>query len=156
MQRVTTAELERDAERVIDAVQRGAPAIVERRGWPAAAMMDLVDYRLLRAFVHYQAQPGAFDLAPEPSDERCVGQDEQARYDLVMAYYQGDRMSIGRAAELLGIPPFEFQLRCARLGIPLNLGPRTIEELREEIENARAWIRESCSSRGRRCSTPRS
>jgi hypothetical protein len=135
--KVKRNELGHQAQRVLEAVQRGEIALVEDDGKPEAAILDIVDYRLLRAFVHCHARPEEFDLSPEPTDERFAGLDEQGRYDLVMAYYQtrepDQGISLGRMAELLGRPMVDIQLRCARLGIPLWLGPQTIEELREEI-----------------------
>jgi len=57
----------------------------------------------------------------------------------VLAYYLGEAISLGRAAELLGLPWVDLRLRLARLGIPLRLGPETIEELRAEIEALEKW-----------------
>jgi hypothetical protein len=134
--RVERSELGRDAKRVLEAVHRGETALVEHDGRPEAALIDIVDYRLLRAFTRFHARPDEHDLSLEPTDERFAGLDEQGQYDLVMAYYQTENMSIGRAAELLRLPMIEYQLRCARLDIPLYLGPSTREELLEEVRNA--------------------
>jgi predicted HTH domain antitoxin len=51
----------------------------------------------------------------------------------------GEAISLGRAAELLDLPWMDLRLRLARLGIPLRLGPQSIEELRAEIEAIEEW-----------------
>jgi predicted HTH domain antitoxin len=134
--RVKRSELGPDTERILRAVQAGEIVVIEQDGRSEAAIMDIIDFRLLRAFATYHDRRVEQDLTPEPTDERFAGLDEQGRYDLVMAYYQSQNISIGRAAELLRIPMIDYQLRCARLGIPLYLGPATLEELREEIAGA--------------------
>ena len=68
---------------------------------------------------------------------------------MVMAHYLGEAISLGRAAELLDLPWMDLRLRLARLGIPLRLGPESIEELRAEIEAIENWER-------RRRTSPRS
>lgn len=50
--------------------------------------------------------------------------------------YLADDISLGKAAELLGLSRFELQERFARLGISLRLGPATLEEARAEVEAA--------------------
>jgi hypothetical protein len=52
---------------------------------------------------------------------------------VIAAYLEGD-ISLGRAAELLGLSRFDLALRFNRLGPPLRLGPATIAEAREERE----------------------
>src|SRR6266542_1410014 len=139
--RVRRSQLGREASRILEAIHRGEIALVEDDGKAEAAILDIVDYRLLRAFARFHTRPEEFDLSLEPTDERFTGLDEQGRYDLVMAYYQApdasQAISLGRMAELLCRPMIEIQLRCARLGIKLWLGPQTVEELREEVAVAR-------------------
>jgi predicted HTH domain antitoxin len=53
----------------------------------------------------------------------------------LQAYLAGD-ISLGKAAELLGLSRFELQERFVRLGVPLRLGPATLEEARAEVEAA--------------------
>jgi hypothetical protein len=137
--RVKRSELARDVERVLDAVHCGETAVVEHDGQAEAAILDIVDYHLLRSFVCYHARPGEHDLSLEPTDTRFAGLDECGRYDLVMAYYLHEGVSLGRVAELLSLPWIEVRDRFHRLGIPLRLGPTTLEELEQDVENARVW-----------------
>jgi predicted HTH domain antitoxin len=65
--------------------------------------------------------------------------DEHERYNRVLAYYLPELISLGRAAELLELPLFDLRRRFSRLGIPLRLGPRSMEELEEEVRNAELW-----------------
>jgi hypothetical protein len=133
---VTVSELERDPRRVLEAVRRGQLALVETAGRPEAAILDIADLRLLRAALRYYANPSEQDLSGEPTGERFAGLDEQARYDLVIAYYLAEEMSLGRVAELLGLPWIVLRERCARLGLPLRLGPRTAQEALAEARAA--------------------
>ena len=47
-------------------------------------------------------------------------------------------ISLGKAAELLGLHRLELQMRLHGLGVPLHLGPATLEEAWAEIEAARS------------------
>ena len=47
-----------------------------------------------------------------------------------------DDISLGKGAELLGLSRFELQEHFVRLGVPLRLGPATLEEARAEVEAA--------------------
>ena len=67
----------------------------------------------------------------------AAGGDIQVRYDRVVAAHQAHDISFGRAAELLTTNRFELAERYNRLGIPLHIGPATIEEVWREIEALR-------------------
>lgn len=54
----------------------------------------------------------------------------------VLRAYLAEEISLGRAAELLGLSRFDAQERFRRLGIPLLLGPATLEEARAEVASA--------------------
>jgi hypothetical protein len=49
MVHISTADLIRDPDGVLDAVTGGEAALVERNGQVEAAILGIVDYRLLRA-----------------------------------------------------------------------------------------------------------
>jgi len=121
---------------------RGQTAVVESHGQPEVAIVDIIDYYLQRAALNYYAQSPEVDVEAGLSDEDVQqAGGEQERYNLVMAQYLGEAISLGRAAELLDLPWMDLRLRLARLGIPLRLGPQTIEELRAEIEAIENWER---------------
>jgi predicted HTH domain antitoxin len=46
------------------------------------------------------------------------------------------RVSLAKAAELLDLSRFDLTERFERLGLPLRLGPQTLEDAREEIAAA--------------------
>lgn len=123
-QHVGKTELARKTRQVIDAVRRGQTAIVETHGQPEVAIVDIIDYRILRAVMHYYAQRPEIDLEAGPSEEDVTQLPEtQARYNLVLAHYLAGTISLTRAAELLQLPWLDLQTRCLRLDVPLQAGP---------------------------------
>ena len=70
---------------------------------------------------------------------RESGGDVQARWDRVVAAHQKQDISFGRAAELLNTDRWSLMDRYHRLGIPLHIGPATIEEALEEIRGLREY-----------------
>jgi len=140
VQRVRKTDLARNTRQVIRDVLRGKTAVVESHGQPEVAIVDVTDYYLQRAALAYFTQP------PEVSQERGLSdqeveqaETEQDRYNLVLAYYLGEVISLGRAAELLELSWLDLRLRLARLGIPMRLGPQTKEEILVEIEAMKKW-----------------
>jgi predicted HTH domain antitoxin len=59
---------------------------------------------------------------------------EQKLRMVISAYTRGE-ISLGKAAELMGVCNEEMKEIFRQMGVKLHLGPRTIEELRKEIEN---------------------
>ena len=147
IRRVRMEDLARNAGRVIREVREGEPALVENHGEPEVAIIDVVDYRLLRAALRYLGRPGARQVghaAPTPLPEKGgldrqeveALPDIQARYDLVLAsYLQGD-ISLARAAELLDMPWIDLRTRSVRLDIPMAMAPAGLAEARRDIEVA--------------------
>jgi antitoxin (DNA-binding transcriptional repressor) of toxin-antitoxin stability system len=133
---IRQADLGRAARRVLDAVRRGETAVIDDHGEPEAAIMDIIDYRILRAAVRYCTQRPEIVLDENgPSDEAVTAiADPQERYDLVWAHYLAEAMSLSRVGHLLGLAWIDLRERCNRLGLPLRTGPATAEELRQEVE----------------------
>ncbi|MGH2354759.1 MAG: hypothetical protein ACRDI2_03845 [Chloroflexota bacterium] len=144
VQRIDRETLGPEAQRVLDAVRGGQTALIERRGEPEAAILDIVDYRILRAVAHYQAHPPQLtdeDLDAGLTDADVAALDDpQARYDVVLAYFLAGSLSLSRAAELLGTVYIDLRIRFHRLGLPTRQGPATIEEAREEVRVAAEWL----------------
>jgi hypothetical protein len=144
---ISRTDLARNTRKVIEKARKGEPIMVESYGEEQVAILDAFDYRLLRAYTHYQARDvdrGNMSVAPaglteEELEQRVAdaGGDIQARWDLVVAAHQAHDISFGRAAELLHTNRFELGNRYNRLGIPLHLGPKTIEEVWLETEALR-------------------
>lgn len=83
----------------------------------------------------YREQP---DLV-QPLLQNMLSESEELRWNVVLQAYLDERISLGKAAELLGLHELELREQFLRLGIPLRLGPATIDEARAEVEAARAW-----------------
>jgi predicted HTH domain antitoxin len=140
LQRVRKTDLARNTRKIIRDVLRGNTAIVESHGLPEVAIVDVIDYYLQSAALHYFTQSPKINIQEGLPDETIAKMDnEQERYNLVLAHYLGEAISLGRAAELLNLPWVDLRMRLARLDIPLFLGPRDIEELRAEIKAIEQW-----------------
>jgi predicted HTH domain antitoxin len=140
LQRVRKTDLARNTRKVIRDVLRGKTAIVESHGLPEVAIVDIVDYYLQSAALHYFTQSPKVNTDEGLSYETLDKLDnEQERYNLVLTHYLGEDISLGRAAELLNLPWVDLRMRLARLDIPLHLGPRDVEELRAEIKAIEEW-----------------
>jgi len=133
---VRKTDLARNTSQIIRNVLRGQPTVIENHGQPEAIVVDVVDYLILRAVAHYYAG-NLPSLDPNgPRNEEFAGLSSQDRYNRAMEYYLAEACSTGRMAELLQISWSELRERFNRLGVPLFLGPRTIEEAQEEARGA--------------------
>ena len=105
-------------------MQRGELAIVESGGEEQVVLLDAVDFRLLRALAAYATRS-----AEEPQESEFSA----------IRHYLDDQISLGMAAELLHLSRFDLIDRFQRLGIPLRMGPASLEEARAEVEAARKF-----------------
>lgn len=139
---ISRTDLARNTRKAIEQARKGQPVVVESYGEEQVAIVDAVDYRLMQAVMRYQAR----DHSVEPADitvgltEEMLQQvveaaegDVQARWNRVVAAHQDHEISFGRAAELLHMNRYELTDRYNRLGIPLHLGPATVEEAQREF-----------------------
>jgi len=134
VQRVRKTDLARHTRRVIQAVQRGRTALIESHGQPEAVIMDVIDYRILRAVMRYHVQPPDIDPAAGLADRQAAqAADPQARYDTVLAHYLAGAISLARAAELLDLAWLDLRTRCLRLDVPLRAAPADLAEARADI-----------------------
>jgi predicted HTH domain antitoxin len=51
--------------------------------------------------------------------------------------YLDQHISLSKAAEQLGLSRFELMERFDRLGVPLRIGPASMDEARDEVKTAR-------------------
>jgi hypothetical protein len=138
--RVSRTELARNTRRVLGDVQKGRTALIENYGEPEAALLDIVDYRILRAVMRYHADEP--EIAPDAglSDEAVQGLDDpDARYELVFAHYLAGSISLARAAELLEIPWLELRIRCLKLDVPLRAAPGDGAAAAADVATAADW-----------------
>ena len=140
VQKVSRTELARNTRRVLNDVQRGRTAVIESHGQPEAAILDIIDYRILRAVMRAYATPP--DIDPEAglmASDLAPLEDANARYNLVVAHYLAGSISLARAAELLGMPVFELRTRCSRLDVPLRTAPTDADQATQDALVASNW-----------------
>ena len=139
---ISRTELARNTRRVIEQARKGQPVLVESYGEEQVAILDAVDFRLLQAYARYRGESGHQTTAErrgitqaelQQMVEQASG-DVQVGWDRVVAAHQDNDISLGRAAELLNTNRYELAERYNRLGIPLQLGPRAVEEAIGEAE----------------------
>ena len=123
---ISQADLTNNIEEVVDRVQRGEVTVVESSGHEPIVLMDLLDFRLLRALARCAIDEKERAQEPEDSDAK------------VLQAYLAEEINLGKAAELLNLSRFELQARFLRLGVPLRIGPTTLDEAWAEIEAARS------------------
>ncbi len=139
--RVRKTDLARNTSQIIRNVLRGQPTVVENHGQPEVAIVDVIDYLILRAVAHFHAGNSSALDPDGPSDAEFTGLSSQERYNRAMDYYLAEPCSTGRMAELLQISWADMRERFNRLGVPLFFGPATIEEAREDALVASALYR---------------
>jgi predicted HTH domain antitoxin len=124
---ISQADLTKKTQEVVDRVQRGEVTVVEQSGQEQVVLLDPLDFRLLRALAQCAIDDHELVQGAEASDARAL------------RAYLAAEISLGKAAELLGLHRLELQARLHRLGIPLHLGPASLEEARAEIAAARKF-----------------
>ena len=139
LQRVRKTDLARNTRQVIRNVQRGQTVLVESHGQAEAAIMDILDYRILRAFLAYHTRPPKVESKGLDAENLSGLDDPQQICDLVLAHYLAGAISLGRAAELLELPAFDLQARFQRLDVPLNLGAKDEQAALDEVNAARNY-----------------
>ena len=123
---ISQSDLTKKIQEVVDRVQRGEVAVVEQSGREQIVLLDPLDFRLLQA------------LAKCAIDEKERSQEPEDPYAKILQEYLADEINLGKAAELLNLSRFELQARFLRLGVPLRIGPATLDEAWAEIEAARS------------------
>jgi predicted HTH domain antitoxin len=143
VRRIRKTDLARNTRQVINSVLRGQTAVVESHGKPEVAILDIVDYRIIRAVMRYYAQMPEIDVQTGlPDQEVAALSDPQDRFNLVLAHYLAGAVSLGRAAELLDLPWLDLRTRFLRLDVPLRTAPADLDEARRDVEVAGLWAQE--------------
>ena len=141
-QRISKTDLARSTHHVIREAQRGYTVLVENHGQPEVAIVDIVDFQLQRAAIHYFSSPKEYEKDTEISEVTLETlPTDQDRFNLVIGHYLAVHISIGRSAELLRMSPPELQVRLGRSGIPLRMGPESQEELDNEVKTIQRSLR---------------
>jgi hypothetical protein len=141
-QRISKTDLARSPHRVIQEAQRGYTVLVENHGQPEVVIVDIIDFQLQRAAIHYFSFPKEYETDLEVTEALLESlASDQARFDLMLGHYLAEHQSIGRSAELLGMSTPELMIHLGRAGVPLRVGPQSTEELEEELRVIEASIR---------------
>ncbi|HEX7185619.1 MAG TPA: hypothetical protein VF756_27590 [Thermoanaerobaculia bacterium] len=125
---ISQTDLAHGTPEILERVHRGEMVVLERDGKEQIVLLDILDYRLLRSLAASAVKAGADSGVEESLDAQ------------VMRDYLAEEISLGKAAELLHLSRFELQERFLRLGVPLRLGPSSIEEARAEVAVARKYF----------------
>jgi len=141
-QRISKTDLARSTHQVIREAQRGYTVLVENHGQPEVAIVDIIDFQLQRAAIHYFCFPKEYEQDAEISESTLKSiSTDQERFNRVIGHYLAIHISVGRSAELLGMSPPELQIRLMRSGVPLRMGPESKEELDKEIKTIERSLR---------------
>ncbi len=130
--RISELQLTCDPRRALQAVHKGETVVVEQQGRPPVALVDFVDLEILRAVIGYYLQRPRFEPDVGLADAEIEGLEGQSLFDLVLSRYLAQAISLGRAAEALGIPWVELRARLSRLGVPIWTGPTDTEGIRQD------------------------
>jgi AraC-like DNA-binding protein len=117
---ISPADLEDKTREIVERVLHGEMAVVESSGKEQIVLLDATDFRLLQALAAFATDSSAPD-------------EEVSRDTRVLRSYLAADISLGKAAEELGLSRFELLDHFRRLGVPLRLGPSSIEEALDEI-----------------------
>ena len=71
---------------------------------------------------------------------QALAEDADARWKWVLDRYLDQRISLSKAAELLGVHALELRERFLQLGIPLRIGPADLAEAKAEVGSIRRWF----------------
>ncbi len=86
---------------------------------------------------------GGIGTVDERSTQGVFMNADKDSWDLVLAHYLAQSISLARAAELLELSPFELRTRFQRLDVPLRMGVRDVAEARADLETARNSLEDS-------------
>jgi hypothetical protein len=141
-QHISKTDLARNTHHVIREAQKGYTVLVENHGQTEVVIIDIIDFQLQRAAIHFFCFPKEYkrDLEiTEPKLESLAT--DQERFNLVIGHYLAEHQSIGRSAELLGMSTPELMMRLGRADVPLRVGPESDAELEEELKIIEASTR---------------
>ena len=114
---ISRTDLARNTREIVDQVRKGYTVFVQSYGEDQIVLLDLLDYKILKALVDYALR--------EATDLRAGDVNE------VMHRYLDEQISLAKASEILGLSRYELMERFERLEIPLRLGPETLEDAQD-------------------------
>lgn len=132
-------DLTQQTRQIMAQVQQGQPIIFENRGQPEAAIIDVFDYYLMRAVLAYYNRSQAIEMKTGLENKTVDSLSVQEKYNLVLAHYLADNVSLARVAELLRLSGISLRFRFLRLDIPLQQGPLDEQKIEEDAMIATHW-----------------
>lgn len=130
---ISPSDLEGRAREIVERVRHGEMAVVETSGKEQIVLLDAIDFRLLCALAACATESSELE-GETRTDARIV------------RAYLDDEISLGKAAEELGLSRFDLADRFHRLGVTLPFGPTSLEDARSEIAAMRKIRQESSSA----------
>ena len=130
---ISPTDLEGRAREIVERVRQGEMTVVETSGEEQIVLLDATDFRLLCALAACAAEVSELE-GEATADAR------------ILRGYLDDEISLGKAAEELGLSRFDLVARFHRLGLPLPFGPASLEDARSEIAAMRKIRRASSSA----------
>ena len=116
---ISRTDLARNTREIVDQVRKGQTVLVQSYGEDQIVLLDLLDYKILKALVSYALRE-AHDLQTD-------------KVSAAMRLYLNEEISLAKAAEMLDLSRSELMDHFERLGIPLRLEPETLEDAQEEL-----------------------
>ena len=138
--RISFTDLSSKTRQLLESVREGEPVFLEEGGEDEAVVVDITDYRLLRATMHAVARMS--HVAPNvglTEEALPPAHDVQARYNQIVLHYLSGSISLSRAAELLDSSPMDLRRRFERLGLPQRSAPSSVEEAQKDSKTALDW-----------------
>jgi len=123
---ISPSDLSQKTREILNRVQEGELAVVASEGEERIVLLDALDYRVLLALAFFVTRGDARSGAPLEFR--------------VLRDYLDERISLGKAAQLLQVSRFELEASFQRLGIPVRRGPLSIEDAQAEIATARRHL----------------
>ncbi len=74
--------------------------------------------------------------------QRAMQEDAEFRWAMVVGAYLEEQINLGKAAELLGMHRLQLQREFLEKGVPLRLGPQTLEEVQAEVDAWAMWMQD--------------
>lgn len=141
VQTVRKTDLARKTRRVIRDVQRGVTIVVENHGEPEVAIIDILDYRIMRALTRFFVEPTALETGAILAIDVDGELEPDERVEVVMTHYLAGAIDLERAAELLQTPSLDLQARFLRLDVPIRRETTAVDgEGDGDDQIAVAWL----------------
>lgn len=116
---VSRMQLARHIREIVELVHSGQTIVVHSHGKDQVVLLDVLDYRILNAL----AKLAILDQATLVNGS----------VEHILSQYSQERISLAKAAELLGFSRCELRSRFEWLDIPIRIGPTSLYKAREEV-----------------------